>query len=182
MATFHPRVKVDLAFNVLSTFRHLMTDRQALSHLRLTAKALNPGGIFILGLDLARYGQDFPDEETWVTRRGGKKITHVMMTLPASARRRRERIMNFVTVSTRDGSKMMKSAYDLRSYDAQELAVLLLKTPFKLVACYGYDGKPAQLGSTQNALWLVLSTSDRRNVEAKKYPVGPNRARGRSVQ
>jgi hypothetical protein len=73
MATFHPRVKVDLAFNVLSTFRHLMTDRQALSHLRLTAKALNPGGIFILGLDLARYGQDFPDEETWVTRRGGKK-------------------------------------------------------------------------------------------------------------
>ena len=47
----------------------------------------------------------------------------------------------------------------LQNY-ARELALLVLQTPFKIKACYGYDGKPAELGSVQNALWLVLGLKD----------------------
>ena len=46
------------------------------------------GGIFILGLDLAAYGQDQPDEEVWTARKGGKTFRHVMMTLPPLIRPR----------------------------------------------------------------------------------------------
>jgi SAM-dependent methyltransferase len=153
MVSFKPKEKFDLAFNLLSTFRHLMTDAEAVAHLRLTEEALNPGGLFILGLDLAAYGEDQPDEEVWVARRGGKTYRHVMMTLPPSRRARRERVMNFVTLPN---GKVLESAYDLRSYDAQQLAGLILRTKFTLPTCYGYDGRPASLCGDDRALWLVL--------------------------
>ncbi len=156
MSTYRPQRQYDLAFNLLSTFRHLPDDRSAVAHLRRTYEALNPGGIFILGLDLALYGQEQPDEEMWTMTREGRRYTHVMMSMPADKRLRRERILNFVTVPTSRGQKVRESFYDLRSYDAQELAALILKTPFSLAACYGYDGKPASLCGTERALWVVL--------------------------
>lgn len=152
MVSYRPKGKYDLAFNLLSTFRHLQTDRDALAHLRGTYDALNPGGLFVLGLDLALYGADEPDEEVWTARRGGKTVNHVMMTLPPDAKKRREKIINFVTV----GKKTFQSAYDLRSYDAEEMASLILRTKFSLPSCYGYDGSPASLCGDQRALWLVL--------------------------
>lgn len=156
MVSYAPKAGYDLAFNLLSTFRHLPDDRAALAHLRNTWAALNPGGLLVLGLDLASYGDDPPDEETWTVTRGGRRWTHVMMTLPADARRRRERIMNFVTVPTGRGQKVLESFYDLRAYDSTQLANLLLKTPFSLAACYGYDGRPASLCGDERNLWVVL--------------------------
>ena len=153
MVSFRSKKNYDLAFNLLSTFRHLDSDADAVAHLRGTYELLNPGGLFVLGLDLAVYGQDLPDEEVWTARRSGKSIRHVMMTLPASRRQRREKIMNFVHEG---GGKLLESSYDLRSYDAQQIAALILRTKFTLPICYGYDGKPASLCGTENALWLVL--------------------------
>lgn len=149
MTSFRPKRRYDLAFNLLSTFRHLPTDRQALAHLRVTAGALNPGGIFVLGLDLAAYGEEQAEEEVWTARSG---VKHVMMTIPAERGRRREKIINFVE----RGGKVMESAYDLRSYDAAEMSALLALSSFRLEACYGYDGRPAKLGGLERALWLVL--------------------------
>lgn len=149
MASFRPQGRFDLAFNLLSTFRHLLTDREASRHLRATAEALNPGGVFVLGLDLAAYGEEQPEEEVWTARSG---VKHVMMTLPATARGRREKIINFVE----RGGEVVESAYDLRSYDAAELSALLVRSPLRVEACYGYDGRPAELGGPERALWLVL--------------------------
>lgn len=156
MTTFRPAEKYDIAFNLLSTFRHLLTEREAAAHLRLTYDALNPGGIYVLGIDLAAYGEDLPDEEVWTTRRGGKTVKHVMMTFPPEARRRRERVVNFVAVPGPRGEKVLESSYDLRSYDAGELANLILRTKFSLPSCYGMDGRPASLCGNERALWLVL--------------------------
>jgi SAM-dependent methyltransferase len=156
MVSFKPKRAYDLAFNILSTFRHLLGEREALAHLRVTEAALNPGGLFVLGLDLAVYGEDLPDEETWTARLGGRALTHVMMTLPPTPRRRRERVMNFVTVPEKGRTRVLESSYDLRSYDSGELASLILKTGFSLAACYGYDGKPASLCGGEKALWVVL--------------------------
>lgn len=156
MTRYAPKAKYDLAFNLLSTFRHLPDDRSALAHLRGTYAALNPGGLFVLGLDLAAYGEDQPDEESWTVTRGGRRWTHVMMTLPPDARKRRERILNFVTIPTKTGQRVLEAFYDLRAYDSAQLATLLLKTPFALAGCYGYDGKPASLCGEERALWVVL--------------------------
>lgn len=159
MTRVRPPQKYDLAFNLLSTFRHLLTERQAAAHLRITGDALNPGGIYVLGLDLAVYGEDQADEEVWTARRGEKTVNHVMMTLPPEPDLRRERVMNFVSFPGRRGEKVLKSFYDLRSYDAGEIEGLIERTDFSLAACYGYDGSPATLRGPERALWLVLLKS-----------------------
>jgi SAM-dependent methyltransferase len=154
MRTYRTPPRFGLVYNLLSTFRHLMSDRDALAHLRRCADSLAPGGVMVLGLDLADYGRESPDEE--VFQESG--ATHVMMTIPAERKRRRERIMNFVTVP---GRELLQSHYDLRSYDARELKALLAKSPFKVEAVFSYAGKPATLGGPERALWLVLSAKAR---------------------
>ncbi len=153
MRTFRAGEPFDLVFNLLSTFRHLISDREALAHLRLCAAALAPGGIFVLGLDLASYGEDAPDEETWTVRRDGNTWRQVQQVLPPERRRRRETVLNFVTGP--DG-RVLEFAHDLRSYDPAELSALLKRSPLRVEAAYGYDGKPAVLGGPERALWLVL--------------------------
>ena len=156
MTTYRPKRKFGLILNVLSTFRHLMTEREALSHLKLMAGALEPGGIFILGLDLSIYGQDAPDEEVYECRQGGRRARHVLMSIPAEPETRRELIINFVTTPKGLKDTVLESSYDLRSYSAAELAALIDKSPLRIEAVYGYDGKDAVLDGPERALWLVL--------------------------
>ncbi len=42
----------DAAFNTLNTFRHLTTEDQAVRHLKLIAKHLKQGGIYVLAFHL----------------------------------------------------------------------------------------------------------------------------------
>jgi len=158
MTTYRPTRKFGLIINVLSTFRHLMTEKEALAHLKLMAGALEPDGIFVLGLDLSIYGEDEPDEEVWECRQGGRRAKHVVMSIPAEPGTRRERIINFVMTPAkgRAGEDVLESSYDLRSYSAAEIADLIGKSPLKIEAVYGYDGKDATLGGPERALWLVL--------------------------
>jgi len=156
MTTYRPARRFGLIVNVLSTFRHLMSEREALAHLKLMAGALEPGGIFMLGLDLSIYGQDEPDEEVWDCRQGGRRAKHVVMSIPAEPGTRRERIINFVTVPKGKKEEVLESSYDLRSYSAAEIAELIEKSPLRLEAVYGYDGKNAVLDGSERALWLVL--------------------------
>ncbi|MBI2789028.1 MAG: class I SAM-dependent methyltransferase [Elusimicrobia bacterium] len=156
MTSYRPKGRFGLILNVLSTFRHLMTEKDALAHLKLMAGALEPDGIFILGLDLSIYGQDEPDEEVWECRQGGRTAKHVVMSIPAEPGTRRERIINFVTTPKGGKETVLESSYDLRSYSAAELASLIEKSPLRVEAVYGYDGKPAVLDGPERALWLVL--------------------------
>lgn len=156
MTAYRPKGRFGLILNVLSTFRHLMTEKDALAHLKLMAGALEPGGIFILGLDLSIYGQDEPDEEVYECRQGGRTAKHVLMSLPAEPGTRRERIINFVTTPKGKTETVLESSYDLRSYSAAELAALIDKSPLMIEAVYGYDGRDAVLDGPERALWLVL--------------------------
>lgn len=156
MTSYRPARRFGLIFNLLSTFRHLMSEREALAHLKLMAGALAPDGIFILGLDLSIDGQDEPDEEVWECRQGGRKAKHVVMSLPAEPGTRRERIINFVTTPKGRKEVVLESSYDLRSYSAAQLLELIGKSPLRVEAVYGYDGRPAVLGGSERALWLVL--------------------------
>ncbi|MDP3543721.1 MAG: class I SAM-dependent methyltransferase [Elusimicrobiota bacterium] len=158
MSSYRPKRRFGLIFNVLSTFRHLMTEKDALAHLTLMAGALEPGGLFVLGLDLSIYGQDEPDEEVYECRQGGRTAKHVLMSIPAEPGTRRERIINFVTTPKGKKEAVLESSYDLRSYSAAEAAALIEKSPLRIEAVYGYDGRDAVLDGPERALWLVLKT------------------------
>jgi SAM-dependent methyltransferase len=42
----------DLAFSLIDSFRHLKTEEEARGHLRCVARALRPGGVYVLGFDV----------------------------------------------------------------------------------------------------------------------------------
>lgn len=170
MTTYRPARRFGLIFNVLSTFRHLMSEREALAHLQLMAGALEPNGIFVLGIDLSIYGRDDPDEEVWECRQGGRRAKHVVMSIPAEPGTRRERIINFVTTPKGKKDAVLESSYDLRSYNAAELEELIEKSPFRIEAVYGYDGKDAVLDGPERALWLVLKVRvEQLPVDSRRY-------------
>jgi SAM-dependent methyltransferase len=156
MASFRRPGRFDLAFCLLSTFRHLLTAEKAAKHLELIAESLKPGGLYILGLDLTDYRDAHDDEEAWTARRGRRSAEHVVLSLAPQAPRRRERIINLLTLTCGGKKEFLESAYDLRSYDARQLRALVRASPLSLEAVYGPDGKPSRLGPETRDAFFVL--------------------------
>ncbi len=52
MADFRLPKKVDAAFNLINSFRHLPNEQSATAHLQCVARALRKGGLYLLGLHL----------------------------------------------------------------------------------------------------------------------------------
>ncbi len=153
MTDFFRPNSFDAAFSLIGTFRHLLTEQEALRHLRLTALSLRPGGLYVIGLDLVDYDDCPPDEEGWEVIRKGRKLQHLYQTLPPSRRKRRERVINFVTADHR----VLQDDYELRSYDAAQWRALIAKTPFRLAGTYAADGKPSRLSRlTRYALFALV--------------------------
>jgi SAM-dependent methyltransferase len=123
----------DAAYNTIGTFRHLLSERDALRHLRAVARSLAPGGIYMLGFDLVDYDRAEDDEETWTAGRGRTRVRLVVVGL--APERRRERIVNFLTVSSPGGERSLESAYDLLTYDHAQWLALLARSPFEQVHC-----------------------------------------------
>ena len=74
MATFETPGAFDLAHCLVSTFKYLLSERDSRSHLRAVARALRPGGIYLLGLHLSRYGASRKAHERWTVERGGAEV------------------------------------------------------------------------------------------------------------
>lgn len=132
MTSFIRPEAFDLAFNLVGTFRHLMSDQAALKHLRKTAASLRRGGIYIVQLDLADYTHAHDDEETWTARARGRRIDHAMLCLAPDRKKRREHIINFLTLREKGRQRLLKSEYDLRSYDLPQWKALIARSPFRI--------------------------------------------------
>ena len=70
MSDFSLDAPVDGAFNTVGSFRHLLSEEQSLSHLQCMARALRPGGIYLLGFHLTPTAVRPSESETWSARRG----------------------------------------------------------------------------------------------------------------
>ena len=74
MADFKVDKKFDAAFNLISTVRELRTDAAFKSHLKCVAKALEPGGIYLMGLHLTPTKAKPFSSEVWRAAKGPIKI------------------------------------------------------------------------------------------------------------
>lgn len=153
----------DAAFTLHGSFRHLLTQKAALSHLRATADSLRPGGLYIVGLDLCRYGEDADDEELWEAEEGRRAAKLVVTTLPPEPRRRRERVMNFLWWKDGRREGTTQSEYDLRSYDRAQWRALIAASPFRLLACYTVEGRRIPFDARTRHGLFVLGKGRRLN-------------------
>jgi SAM-dependent methyltransferase len=134
MADFELSRPVDAAFNMINSFRHLLTHEQAVGHLNCVANALRPGGIYVLGLHLTPTEGLPIEEERWSARRGHLGINTHLKTFDLDRRRRTERCTMAMDVYTPTRTFQITDELVFRTYTRQQFAKLLAEVPRLSVA------------------------------------------------
>lgn len=160
MEDFRIRGRFDLAHCMVSTFKYLLDEESARSHLECVAQHLVPGGIYVLGLHLTDYARASKSRERWVARRGATRVVCNIQGWPADRRRRLERVRSRLVVEEPAGERRSETEWRFRTYDARQLERLIASVPaFEHVATSDMAYEPdfrRELGDDQLDVVLVL--------------------------
>lgn len=172
MTSFRVRRRFDAAFNTFNTFRHLLSEQAAVRHLRATADALRPGGIYILGFHLLPPDASEECIERWNARRGATRVHFTLRVVDSSRRRRIERLRVVLRVRTPKRDFRTATEFPLRLYTARQFVKLLAQVPeFELCETYdfGYEiDHPMPLDdSLSDAVFVLRRRNDAPDVKPK---------------
>lgn len=153
--------RFDLAHCLVTTFKYLLTEEDALACLERVAAALKPGGLFVLGLHLTSYKNQKIGHERWVETRDGVEVVCNTRTWPADPKTRLEKLRNRLKITPPgEDSRTQETIWKFRTYNAAELRSLIEKAPeFELVACHDFHCDPdstRRLNDAYSDLVLVL--------------------------
>jgi len=129
MADFRLPAPVEAAFCTFNSFRHLLTEREAEAHLRCVARALRPGGLYILGFHLMPRDATDSCVERWTARHGRLHLTVTLRVVDTDWRRRIERVRVNLLARTPTAQRRLRSDFPLRLYRADQFRRLLAKVP-----------------------------------------------------
>ena len=121
--------RFELAHCLVSTFKYLLTEADAREHLRCVARALVPGGIYVLGFHLSEYDSPHKSRERWVAERDGAHVVCNIQGWPADRRKRVERVRSRLVVKERGEERRMETNWVFRTYDAAQVRRLLRSVP-----------------------------------------------------
>ena len=150
----------DLAHCLVSTFKYVLTEADAIRHLRKVAAILRPGGLYVLGLHLTDYANPAPDHERWAATQGRTRVVSDTWSAPANRRKRTEAMRTRMRIQ-QDGRKWVtETEWTFRTYGPGQLRSLLRKVPsLELVACHDFhydvdETRDIDLSSTDIVLVL----------------------------
>jgi len=139
MADFRVKRKVDVAFNMINSFRHLPDESAAESHLHCVAGALAKGGLYVLGLHLTPTVGEAIDGEERSARRGNLAVLSTMWSESVDLKKRREHIGMTFDVYTPTRHFRIADWMDYRTYTDAQIRRLFRKVPeFETVATYDF--------------------------------------------
>jgi SAM-dependent methyltransferase len=140
--------RFDLAHCLVSTFKYVLDAAGARSHLACVARALKPGGIYVLGLHLSDYKKSSVARERWVESRGKTRVVCNTQTWPPDRRLRRERVRTRLVVTEGDREQRSQTEWWFRTYDARQLQKLIASVPeLELVAVHDFLYEMDWIGS-----------------------------------
>ncbi len=116
---------VDAAYNLVNSFRYLLTEEAARSHLESVAGCMRKGGIYLLCMHLLPLDVDEESTERWTAKHGKTKVTATLRVLEADRRRRLEDLR--ISLLVRSGAKTLRLRHDFqfRMYTAGQFLQLL---------------------------------------------------------
>jgi hypothetical protein len=120
---------VDAALCTCNTFRHLLSEGDARRHLECVARAIRPGGIYILGFHLLPLDVSEEAEERWRVRHGMTRLHATLRVIGTSRQRRLERMRVNLLVQTPRRRVRVTSEFSLRMYTARQFRRLLAQVP-----------------------------------------------------
>lgn len=140
MADFRLPRRVDAAFNTINSFRHLLSEAAARSHLACIAAALRKGGLYVLGLHLTPTEGTPLEEESWSARRGHLAINTHLKTFDLDLKRRTERCRMTMDVYTPTQTLQIVDELTFRTYTRSQLDRLLAgAAELELAAVYDFQ-------------------------------------------
>ena len=138
MADFRVGKPVDAAFCTVSTFRHLLTDRAACDHLKCVARALRPGGIYIVGLHPYSSGTRTPYTQKWIAHRGRTEVAATLRALRIDRHRRLEKLRIELAVREARNKFRLRHEFYYRTYTLKQFQQLLRTSGFELCGMYDF--------------------------------------------
>ena len=122
---------VDIAYCLVNTFRHLLTEADAIQHLQTIAACVRPGGLYIIGMHMLPPDADEEDSEDWSVTAGETTVNMRLDVVSCDRETRLETLRFQMNVSTAGSneSKQFQSDYQMRLYDAPTILELLAKVP-----------------------------------------------------
>lgn len=140
MTQYVLRPRADAAFNMINSFRHLITEEQAEQHLDCVAQSLKKNGLYVLGLHLTPTKCQPMDEESWSARRGNLAVTTHLQTVHRDLRRRKERFQMHYDVYTPTRSFRIKDEIEFRTYTRPQFEQLIDRVgAFQVEALYDFS-------------------------------------------
>jgi SAM-dependent methyltransferase len=138
MTAFELKRPADAAFNTINTFRHLLTEEDAVKHLKCVAANLRPGGIYILGLHLLPTGGDFYGSEKWKAKEGRTQINYSLTVVDSLPKQRHEKLRITMTIKKGKSVVRVSDHFTLRLYNYKNIKTLFAQVP-ELVLRDVYD-------------------------------------------
>jgi len=129
MSDFRVRKKFDASFNMINSFRHLATESQARSHLECMARALNKGGLYVLGIHLEPTSCPPMQEESWSARRGSLVVNSYMWSKGIDRKKRLEHLGLNIDVHTPTKQLRIVDHMEYRTYKHSQFLSLLNSVP-----------------------------------------------------
>lgn len=163
MSDFRLKRKVDAAFNMINSFRHLPSERAARDHIRCVADALAKGGVYVLGLHLTPTEGDPIEEEKWSARRGNLCVVSSMWTTGVDLKKRVESLGMSFDVYTPTKRVRILDDMEYRTYTAPQFQRLLSGVKdLEVVETYDFHYKisePITIGpETEDTVFVLRKT------------------------
>jgi SAM-dependent methyltransferase len=163
--------RVDLAFNLVSTFRYLDSEAAARAHLESTRRLLRPGGVYALGFHLTDYPRSTFERERWVGRVGRDTvICNTREGLP-DRRRRRSAMRNRLRITGPGKDLLIETEWFFRTYDGPQARRLFRSAGLRVLATYDFDYRldaPLGRGSTRLDRVFILQPESSSEASRKR--------------
>jgi SAM-dependent methyltransferase len=160
MTDFRLPRKVEAAFNMINSFRHLPDETSALRHLEMVAHGLRKGGIYVLGIHLTPTRGEPMEEECWSAQRGHLVVNTRLWTRRRDLHRRTEVCGMVYDVYTPTRHMRLTDEIVFRTYTWPQLRRLFQKVEgLEIVAIhdFAYDLEAATCidASTEDVVFVL---------------------------
>ncbi|HBT76972.1 MAG TPA: class I SAM-dependent methyltransferase [Planctomycetaceae bacterium] len=115
------------AFNLVSSFCHLLTEREAAAHLDRVADCLRSGGLYIIGFHLVPDGRAECDKEHWTACRGLLRLTSDLRIVSRDRKTRLEKVEFHIKAETPNRTETFCDTFPMRFYTAAQFESLLAR-------------------------------------------------------
>ncbi|MCZ6835175.1 MAG: class I SAM-dependent methyltransferase [Planctomycetota bacterium] len=131
--------RFDLAHCLVCSFKYLLSEDEARSHLNGIADALAPGGVYVLGIHLTDYEDRHKNHERWVSKRDDVEVVCNIQGWPADPKMRRELVRARLIVNEGETQKRYETHWTFRTYGIRQMKSLLKSVPrLEHVATYDF--------------------------------------------